>query len=144
MRMENTPLSERANKPPSWFERVDPIWWFILAFFLMCCAYETGRVLHLRPQPHHLWRQTDCVSLAWNYYDTTVNLFEPAIHNQFADDWTSGKTAGEFPILYWLVGMLWRITGPSEFTFRLIELLLHFAGTLALFASLRRVIGYAF
>ncbi|MBP7516133.1 MAG: glycosyltransferase family 39 protein, partial [Flavobacteriales bacterium] len=124
--------------------RVPPVWWFVLAFFLMCCAYESGRVLHLRPQPHHLWRQTDCIALAWNYYDTTANLFEPAIHNQFADDFTDGKTAGEFPILYWLVGMLWRITGPSEFTYRLIELLLHFAGTLALFASLRRIVGDAF
>lgn len=120
------------------------MWWFVLAFFLMCCAYESGRVLHLRPQPHHLWRQTDCIALAWNYYDTTANLFEPAIHNQFADDFTDGKTAGEFPILYWLVGMLWRITGPSEFAFRLIELLLHFAGSLALFASLRRIVGDAF
>lgn len=120
------------------------MWWFVLAFFLMCCAYESGRVLHLRPQPHHLWRQTDCIALAWNYYDTTANLFEPAIHNQFADDFTDGKTAGEFPILYWLVGMLWRITGPSEFAYRLIELLLHFAGSLALFASLRRIVGDAF
>lgn len=123
---------------------VDPVWWFALAFLGMCCAYESGRVLHLRPQPHHLWRQTDCIALAWNYYDTTTNLFEPAIHNQFADDFTNGKTAGEFPILYWLVGMLWRITGPSEFGYRLIELLLHFAGTLALFASLRRIVDDAF
>ena len=133
-------MSGRTN----WYRRVDAVWWFVLAFVLMSCAYEAGRVLHLRPQPHHLWRQTDCIALAWNYYDTTWNLFAPAIHNQFADHHASGKSAGEFPILYWLVGMLWRITGPSEFLYRLLEFLLHFAGTLALFASIRRIIDDAF
>lgn len=130
--------------PAPWYRRLDAKWWFILAFFLMCCAYEVGRVLHLRPQPHHLWRQSDCIALAWNYYDTTWNLFEPALRIQFADGYTSGKSAGEFPVLYWIVGMLWRITGPSEFTYRLIGLLLHFAGVFALFSTLRRIIGDAF
>ncbi|MBK9761554.1 MAG: glycosyltransferase family 39 protein [Flavobacteriales bacterium] len=115
-----------------------------MGFVLLSCAYEAGRVLQIRPQSHHLWRQTDCLALAWNYYDTTWNFFEPAIHNQFADDNTSGRSAGEFPILYYLVGMLWRITGPSEFVYRLIELLLHFAGTLALFVSVRRILRNAF
>lgn len=130
--------------PSSWYRRVDPVLWFVLAFFLISCAYEFGRVLHLRPQPHHLWRQTDCIALAWNYYDTTWNLFEPALHNQFADHHASGKSAGEFPILYWIVGMLWRITGPSEFLYRLIEFLIHFAGTLALFSTIRRITGSAY
>ncbi len=119
--------------------RVDAKWWFVLGFFLMCCAYEAGRVLNIRPQPHHLWRQTDCISLAWNYYDTTWNLFKPAIHNQFADGHASGRSAGEFPLLYYVVGITWRITGPSEFLYRLIVLLIHFVGSLALFGAVRRI-----
>ncbi len=126
------------------FRRVDAKWWFILGFVLMCCAYEAGRVLNIRPQPHHLWRQTDCISLAWNYYDTTANLFKPAIHNLFADGRTSGRSAGEFPLLYWVVGMIWRITGPSEFIYRLIVLLVHFAGSLALFGAVRRITNSGF
>lgn len=110
----------------------------------MCCAYEAGRVLHLRPQPHHLWRQSDCISLAWNYYDTTWNILEPAVFHQFSDGGASGRTAGEFPLLYWVVGMVWRITGPSEFIYRLIVLLLHFAGSLALFDTVRRLTRNSF
>lgn len=124
--------------------RIDAVWWFTALFLLMSIAYEFGRVLHLPPQPHHLWRQSDCISLAWNYYDTTWNLFQPTIHNLFSDDHTSGKTAGEFPILYYLVGLAWRITGPNLLIYRLIEFFLHFAGTLALFATARRILASGF
>lgn len=119
--------------------RIDVKWWLLAGLILMCCAYEVGRVLHLRPQAHHMWRQTDCISLAWNYYDTTWNFFEPAIHNQFADQHTSGRSAGELPLLYYIVGILWRITGPSEFLYRLIGLLIHAAGSFALFGVVRRL-----
>lgn len=125
-------------------QRIDAVWWLIALFVLMSGAYEVGRVLHLPPQPHHVWRQADCISLAWNYYDTTWNLFQPTIHNLFSDDHTSGRTAGEFPILYYLVGMIWRVTGPDLFIYRLIEFLLHFAGTIALFASVRRILANGF
>lgn len=120
-------------------QRVPAAWWFIGLFILMCCAYEAGRVLHLRPQPHHLWRQSDCISLAWNYYDTTWNLLEPAVFQQFSDHGTSGRSAGEFPILYWVVGMIWRVTGPSEFLYRLLVLALYFVGSLALYDAVRRL-----
>ncbi len=125
-------------------QRIDAVWWFIALFIGMSCAYEAGRVLHLLPQPHHVWRQADCISLAWNYYDTTWNFFQPTIHNLFSDDYTTGRTAGEFPILYYLVGLIWRITGPNLFIYRLIEFSLQFVGTLALFASVRRILGSGF
>ncbi len=132
------------DKVRTFLQRIDAVWWLIALFLLMSGAYEAGRVLHLPPQPHHVWRQADCISLTWNYYDATWNLFQPTIHNLFSDDHTSGRTAGEFPILYYMVGMIWRITGPDLFIYRLIEFLLHFVGTLALFASVRRIIASKF
>ncbi len=92
----------------------------------------------------HLWRQTDCLALTWNYYDTTWNFFQPAVHSQLADDHWTGRTAGEFPIVYYLMAMLWRIIGPSEFAYRLFELLLHFVGSLVLFAIVKRITRSAF
>lgn len=118
--------------------------WFILLFMLVSSSYEVGRLLHAPPQPHHLWRQTDCISLAWNYYDSTTDLFEPAIHHLFSDDCTTGKTAGEFPLLYYVVGMLWRVAGPDLILYRTIGFLLHLVGSLALFASVRRILGSSF
>ncbi|MBS1942369.1 MAG: glycosyltransferase family 39 protein [Bacteroidetes bacterium] len=120
--------------------RMDAVWWFVALYILMSCAYEAGNVLHLLPQPHHLWRQADCISLAWNYYDTTWNFFQPTIHNLFSDDYTTGKTAGEFPLLYYIVGMIWRVAGPELWIYRSIEFFLHFLGCLALFASVRRIL----
>lgn len=132
------------GKIRTYLKRIDAAWWFVALFIGMSCTYEAGRVLHLPPQPHHLWRQADCISLAWNYYDTTWNFFQPTIHNLFSDDYTTGKTAGEFPILYYLVGMIWRITGPNMFIYRLVEFALHFVGTWALFASVRRILAEGF
>ena len=121
--------------------KAHPAWWFVIGFVLMCCAYEYGRVLHLRPLPHHLMRQTMSLSLTYNCYDGTGSLFGPVIHNYFNDDGTSGKSAAEFPLLYWIIGLVWRVTGPSEFVYRTIMLGLHFTGSLALFSSVRRLIG---
>lgn len=121
--------------------KVDPKWWFLIGFVLFCCAYEYGRVLHLRPLPHHLMRQTMSLSLTYNCYDGTGSLLEPVIHNYFNDGGTSGKSAAEFPLLYWVVGMIWRFTGPSEFVYRMIMLAIHFGGSLALFSTLRRLVS---
>ncbi|MEO8590302.1 MAG: glycosyltransferase family 39 protein [Flavobacteriales bacterium] len=123
---------------------VDAKWWFITAFVLMCCAYEYGRVLHLRPQPHHLMRQCDCLGPAYNYYIGDPNLFHPWMCNLHADMDTSGESAGEFPLIYWFMGMLWRVIGHSEFAYRLFGLLLHFLGSYALFRTAQRVLRSGF
>lgn len=125
-------------------QRIHPLGWYLLVLLVLHDVYGTYDVLLLRPQAHHLWRQADCISLAWNYYDTTWNLFEPAVHNQFAKDNLSGRSAGEFPLLYWFVGLLWRITGPSELLYRSCLFVFHVLGTIALFDAVRRISGSAF
>lgn len=117
---------------------------FTIGFVLLCCAYEYGRVLHLRPQPHHIFRQCDCLGMTWNYAFTDPDLFEPRMCNLHADHDTTGRTAAEFPVLYWGVGMLWRAFGQSEFLYRLIMVLLHFGGSYALFLTARRLTRSAF
>ncbi|MBK8497231.1 MAG: glycosyltransferase family 39 protein [Flavobacteriales bacterium] len=124
----------------SWLPRLNAGWWFAIAFVLMCCAYEYGRVLHLRPQPHHLMRQCDCLGPAYNYFVGDPNLFHPWMCNLHADKDTSGESAGEFPLIYWLMGMLWRVIGHSEFAYRLFGLLLHFIGSFALFRTAQRIL----
>ncbi|HQW85818.1 MAG TPA: hypothetical protein PLH93_01470 [Flavobacteriales bacterium] len=123
-------------------------WWpavaVLVVFVLLCAAYEYGRVLHLPPQPHHLWRQTNCLAIAYTYYAWEWNLFRPAVMSMISDHGMSGRSAGEFPILYYLVGLLWKVTGPQEIVFRILMLLLHATGTLALFRSSALVIGDRF
>lgn len=120
--------------------RVDPVWVFLLGFILLCALYEYGRVLNLPPLPMHIWRQGDCLSLTWHYYTGEADLLSPLIHSRIADGGESGKSAGEFPLLYWLIGHIWRITGPNEFVYRLFGLVLHGIASFFLFRTLQRVL----
>ncbi|MFT7344509.1 MAG: hypothetical protein ACI9XP_001094, partial [Lentimonas sp.] len=108
---------------------------FVLLFAAMAISYYDG-VLEKGPYNMHLWRQTDCLSIT-QMYSEGADLFSPEMHIQLADKNTSGKTAGEFPILYYAVGKLWSWTGQSYFTYRLIWLIVLFFGVFSLFKTLQ-------
>ena len=93
-------------------------------------------VLDKGPRGNHMWRQTDCLSLTKKYQDGAAFL-EPEMHLQWADDYTSGKSAGEFPGLYYITGNLWKLTGESFLLYRLIWLTIMIGGLMALFRSLQ-------
>jgi|TARA_R110000737_G_scaffold124893_1_gene157323 hypothetical protein len=108
---------------------------FVLLFVLFAAFYYDS-FLTKGPFTNHAWRQTDCLSLTYNYMEG-ANFFSPEVHNQLGDDLTSGKTAGEFPILYYTVGQLWKITGESYFVYRFVYLIILFTGLFALFKALK-------
>jgi len=121
-------------------QRIGPGWMLVLGFVLMFSVYEGGRILNTRPYPYHLWRQADCLSITENYHTGDRGFFEPEIHARIGDDGTSGNSAGEFPLIYWAMGQVWKITGQSEFAYRLFGILLHFMATWAFFHTLRRLL----
>lgn len=98
----------------------------------------------MRPQSMHLWRQTDCLSLALNYYEHGMNFFKPEIHNQLADGGESGYSAGEFPILYYSVAIIWKIFGYSETTYRLVVTVIALCGFFALYKTFEGLLKDAF
>lgn len=108
---------------------------FIILFIVFALFYYDS-VLQKGPTNVHTWRQTDCLSIT-KHYAEGASFFQPEMHIQLADDNTSGKTAGEFPILYFIVGMLWKLFGESYLIYRLFYLLILFAGTLAFFNSIK-------
>jgi hypothetical protein len=124
------------------FRRHGNTWLFVLGFILLCSLYEYGRVMNMRPFPHHLSRQTAGLSFAYTYWEKGNALFDPQQHHLFSDGLTSGRTTAECPILYYAMGQLWHITGPSEFAYRAFMLLLHFAASWALFGMMRRFLGH--
>lgn len=93
------------------------------------------------PQSVHTWRQTNGLSMTQMYYQYDVPFFEPEIHNQFSEDGLSGKTAGEFPIIYYFMAQVWKVTGKSEWSFRLFHLLILYAGLFLLFLTVKRATG---
>lgn len=114
---------------------------FGVLFALFCGLLEYGRVLHLRPLPHHLWRQTVSLSITRNYHDQQLDFLDTQVSNLYLDKGWSGKAAGEFPLLYYGVSKLWNWTGRSEAAYRVVMLVLHALAALALFDLLRRILG---
>ncbi len=106
---------------------------FLFIFLLLGLFYNLHETMFYRPQSVHAWRQTDCLSMTQHYYQYNNNFWEPEVHYQFSDGDTTGKTAGEFPILYYLVGNLWKVIGKSEFAYRLIVLIISFIGLFLIF-----------
>lgn len=117
---------------------------FFLGFIFLFFTYGFDHILWLRPQSIHQWRQADCLQIAHNYLTDSWNFFSPSIHNYFSDNETSGKTIGEFPILYYFVAILWKIFGEHEFIFRVINLVIFFCGLFALYSLLKNLLNNTF
>lgn len=101
----------------------------ITVFFML----HMDAYLSLRPQSIHIWRQTDCLSITQNYYQNGNSFFEPEIYNQISDGGLSGKSAGEFPILYYTVAQLWKVFGKHEWIYRSFVFLIFVIGSWALY-----------
>ncbi len=117
---------------------------FISALIALFFIYGFHEILFLRPQSMHQWRQADCLQITHNYLTESWNFFSPSIHNYFSDNETSGKTIGEFPLLYYFVAILWKVFGEHEFIFRLVNLSLFFVGLFALYETLKQLLNNTF
>lgn len=104
--------------------------YFFIFLFVVTLLYAYPEILFKHPSPHHLWRQSDCLSITTNYCIENRNFFTPAIHWVGGAD---GRTISEFPIIYYTVAQLWKIFGRHEFIFRLINILIVFSGLYCLY-----------
>jgi len=107
---------------------------FLLLLSIISYYYNYHEIIFKRPQSVHKWRQSDCASLALNYYQDGMNFFTPETHNLTSDKGTSGKcSTSEIPILYYTVAALYSIFGYHEYIFRLFNTMLFFSGLFYLF-----------
>ena len=114
---------------------------FVALLLAVSLLYGYHDILFARPSYHHIWRQTDCLSITMNYFQDNRNFFRPAIN------WVGnceGRTISEFPIIYFSVAQLWKIFGYHEFIFRLIDVLIVFAGLFCLFRFTREFLSNTF
>lgn len=79
----------------------------------------------------HAWRQADCLSFAYCFYDGSGSFWEPAVNNIGGS--AKGKCASDFPLIQYIVGKIWHITGVTPIVFRLITLLITFLGLFHVF-----------
>jgi hypothetical protein len=113
----------------------------IFCFFFLVLSYFYGfhETLFYAPQSVHVWRQTNSLSLAMNYYQDNLPFLEPEMHNHFPDGGFSGKSVGEFPAIYYLVAQLWRLFGYNIWIFKLVHIVIFYLGLLSLFHSLIKI-----
>lgn len=107
---------------------------FIFIVLIVSIYYDYHHIVFKRPQSVHSWRQSDCASIALNYYQNGMNFFQPETHNLTSDGGTSGNACtSEIPILYYSVAGLYKIFGYHESLFRILNTLLFFIGLFYLF-----------
>ena len=97
-------------------------WDYLILLLLLaqCIYYGYQNILPLEPQSLHIWRQSDGASYAWNYATQTTNFFKPRMNNLALNQ--TGKVATEFPIIYYISGMSYRLIGIQAWFHRLINI----------------------
>ncbi|MFO7932795.1 MAG: glycosyltransferase family 39 protein [Bacteroidales bacterium] len=115
----------------------------LLAIVLtLSIVYDFHEILQLRPQGTHQWRQCDCLSITASFYRGDADFFQPEIYNLLGDN--QGRTISEFPLIYYLVSLLWKIFGRHEWIFRLLNFIISICGMLAILRISERVIRDSF
>ncbi|MEL6671514.1 MAG: hypothetical protein AAFR61_04960 [Bacteroidota bacterium] len=111
---------------PAWLKKVPMGAWMVLLLGTYGIYYGYQNLIPLEPQSLHSWRQSDCASWSWNYYKGSANFFEGEMNNRLGNG--TGQVLTELPIIYYAVGMLWRVFGHHPWMYRLLTILLVYAG----------------
>jgi hypothetical protein len=103
-------------------------------FLLIICTglfYGYHDILFYRPVSLNVWRQTDCASVALNYYQSDMNFFHPEVHeNLYAG---RGYAVEELPWISYLAAVLYKLFGFHEWFYRGIVLSLFILGIFSVF-----------
>ena len=105
---------------------------FIISFIGISLCYNYPAILQKKNGSIHQWRQSDCLSITQNYYKENLPFHTPKIHHM-SDETGKRGVASEFPILYYVVGNIWKIMGQQEWIFRLVNVIIAFIGMFYLF-----------
>ena len=99
---------------------------FLFAVLGMAFTYGIFKTMDKGPSSRHQWRQADCLAITQNYYQENLPFLEPKIH--WLGENADGSTISEFPIVYYSVGNIWKVTGKHFWVFRGISFLIILLG----------------
>lgn len=87
----------------------------VVSVLITSGIYDYHNKLSLAPQSVHHWRQSDCASITYNFYNQDLPFWKPKIMGLVSD---SGRSAlnltSEVPLYYWGVAQLYKVFGPHE------------------------------
>ncbi|MGD9993180.1 MAG: ArnT family glycosyltransferase [Salinivirgaceae bacterium] len=113
---------------------------FVALLIAVAGLYAYQNIVFYQPQSIHKWRQSDCASLALNYYQGGMQFFKPEVHNLTSKGGTSGLAyTSEMPFLYYGVALLYQVFGPHDFIYRLLNTLIFLIGIFYLFRLIKLV-----
>jgi hypothetical protein len=111
---------------------------FCVGLLLVMSMLYWDSVINKSPGEPHLWRQSDCVALT-HYYAKGAPLLEPEMYCRLGDDGYSGKTVAECPVLYYIIGKIWSVTGEHYWVYRGFCALFCVVALLCLYRTLLRL-----
>ncbi len=77
----------------------------------------------------HSWRQVTNADIARHFAEGSLNLFSPRVSWGGVD----GIVGMEFPLLQWITGVLWRVTGESHVVARLVATVFSVGGVACMY-----------
>lgn len=107
---------------------------FFLILAIISLFYNSYSIIFKTTYSAHQWRQADCLTITESYYKDKAPFLEPNI--KWISKSNDSKVISEFPIIYYTVGNIWKVTGKKEFIFRLIDLSIVIIGLFLLFRIL--------
>lgn len=114
---------------------------FVILLLTVSSFYKYEEIVFKKPQSIHKWRQSDCASIALNYYQNGMHFFHPETNNLTSDGGNTGKCCtSEVPILYYSVACFYKIFGHHDYIYRILNTFIFFTGLFFLFRLLHYVL----
>lgn len=108
---------------------------FIVLLLIISWIYNYEEIVQYRPQSVHAWRQTDCATQVLSYAQKDFNFFKPQMHGLVSNNYTTGHSVEEMPIIFYTAASLYKIFGNHEFIYRLLNTLIFFLGLFYLYKN---------
>ncbi len=92
--------------------------------------------VNLPPTGNHVWRQSNSLAIAKNYYEDGLNIIEPKIDKRYDG---SGVTGTNFPLYEWVLAVNYKIWGFSHAVHRMYAMLITFLCFLLVYLNFKSV-----
>jgi len=116
------------------WEWTEYVFW---VFFAVIAAY-LGSSIEIPPIDAHSWRQTYTLGVTRGYFEYGAHLFYP---QTILLDSGDGIISQEFPLLNWILAVLWNIFGEETWVYRSFLSLTFLTGIYHLYHFLKKEIG---
>jgi 4-amino-4-deoxy-L-arabinose transferase-like glycosyltransferase len=109
-----------------------------LALILAVGLWLRWQYVHLPMAEAHSWRQVTNLDIARNFAEGSRNIFYPRVSWGGPGDASVGM---EFPLLQWIAGLLFHLSGNPELMGRLLSILFSLAAVAAMYGLGARLFG---